>query len=88
MVKKADNMNRIFEGIVVSDKTLKTVVVDVVFRNAHKVYKKLIKTNKRMMVDSGNFSLKIGNRVKIIETIPMSKNKHFKVMEVIKNGSA
>lgn len=81
-------MKKIFEGIVVSNKMAKTVVVEVMSKSAHPIYKKLIKRDKRIKVDTGSLSLNLGDRVKIVETKPISKDKHFKVVEVIKNGSA
>lgn len=81
-------MKKIFEGVVVSNKMAKTVVVKISSKSAHPIYKKLIKRDKRIKADIGSFSPKLGDRIKIIETIPISKDKHFRVMEEIKNGSA
>lgn len=72
---------KIFEGKVVSNKMQKTVVVEIVRKKAHPLYKKLIKTSKKFLADSGENKYEIGQTVKIVETKPLSKNKHFKVME-------
>lgn len=80
-------MKKMFEGIVVSDKMAKTVVVKTSSKKAHPIYKKLIKRDKKIKADTGSFSIKVGDRVRIVETRPVSKDKHFRVMEVI-NGSA
>lgn len=81
-------MKKIFEGIVVSNKMAKTVIVNVMSKSAHPIYKKLIKRDKRIKADTGNFSPNLGDRVKIVETKPVSKDKSFKLMEVIKSDSA
>nr|YP_009392527.1 ribosomal protein S17 [Caloglossa monosticha]ARW61089.1 ribosomal protein S17 [Caloglossa monosticha] len=71
-------------GIVVSNKMDKTVTVAVKRQVAHKKYKKImIKTNKYYAHDDSN-QCQIGDRVKIQETRPLSKNKHWNVIELIK----
>lgn len=74
-----------FEGIVVSNKTKNTAVVKVVRTTAHPLYRKLIKRSRRFLVETMDFTLVTGDRVKIAETKPLSKKKHFKIIEVIKD---
>lgn len=74
---------QILEGIVISNKTLKTAIVEVSRRTPHKIYKKLIKRSKKYKVDVNNVSIKLGDRVKIINIRPISKEKHFKILNVI-----
>jgi small subunit ribosomal protein S17 len=81
-------MRQTFTGIVVSNKMSKTAVVNVVFTKAHPVYKKLVKKDRKIKADTGTNSVKVGERVKIVGTRPISKDKHFKIVEVVKNGSA
>lgn len=81
-------MKKIFEGFVISLKMPRTAVVSVAREYPHPLYKKLIKKDKKISVDISTFSPIVGNRVKIVETKPISKTKHFKIMEVMKNGSA
>ena len=81
-------MRKILEGTVVSNKMAKTAMVDVSYKKAHPLYKKLIKVSKKIKADISGFSINVGDRVRIAETRPISKDKHFKVVEVIKNGSA
>lgn len=81
-------MKQTFAGVVVSNKMQKTVVVNVVFKQPHPIYKKLVKRDRKIKADSGSNSLKIGDRVRVMATRPISKDKHFRVVEVIKNGSA
>lgn len=80
---------KIFEGIVTSIGMNKTVVVEVSRKTPHPLYKKLIKRSKKLKADNTGFEeLKIGNRVKIIETRPISKNKYFRVSQILAGFAA
>lgn len=81
-------MKKIFDGVIVSLKMKNTAIVSITRRFPHPLYKKLIKKNNRVNVDLSTFLPVVGDIVKIVETKPLSKTKHFKIMEVIKNGSA
>ncbi len=81
-------MKKIFEGVVIGIKMQKTAIVSITRRFPHPLYKKLIKENNKLNADVANFTPQIGDRVKIVETPPISKTKHFKILEVIKDGSA
>lgn len=81
-------MQKIFEGNVVSVKMQKTVIVAIERKTAHSIYKKLMRKSKNIKADTGVLSVTVGSRVKIIATRPISKDKHFKILEVIKNDSA
>lgn len=72
-----------FEGKVVANNMQKTAIVEVTQRVAHPLYKKLLKRTKRHSVDVGYFEVGVGNVVQIMETRPISKNKHFKIVRVI-----
>ena len=71
------------DGIVVSDKMQKTVVVEVSRRVAHPLYKKLLKKSKKFKADSKEVTAKVGDTVRIAEVTPISKDKHFKVIKVL-----
>lgn len=73
-------------GYVVSDKMEKTRVIEVVSLTRHPFYKKTIKkTNKFMAEDSTN-DTKSGDLVKIAETRPISKNKSWRIIEIIERA--
>lgn len=72
------------QGKIVSLKMNRTAVVEVVKTTSHPLYKKVLKRSKKYKADTGDLSLALGQNVKIVETRPISKNKFFKVMEVIK----
>ncbi len=80
MEKQKKNKNKILNGVVVSDKMDKTVVVSVSRFVEHPKYKKRIKISKKYKAHDETNSKKVGDKVQIEETKPMSKDKHFKVI--------
>ena len=75
---------KILTGIVVSDKTNKTVTVMVERKFSHPVLKKVIKVKKKYNAHDEKNQFKNGDKVSIIESKPFSKNKKFQVMEIDK----
>ncbi len=73
-------MAKILTGEVVSTKMLKTVVVEIERKFRHPLYQKVIIHHKRYKAHN-EMNLKVGDRVKIKETRPLSKDKHFMVIE-------
>ena len=73
-------------GKVVSDKMDKTVVVIVEDRVAHPVYKKIIKRTYRLKAHDENNACGIGDRVKVMETRPLSKDKRWRVVEIVEKA--
>ena len=76
-------MTKVLVGKVISTKMQDTVIVEVVRRVPHKLYKKLLKKSKRFKVATDGHEVVVGADVKIGETVPVSKDKHFKIVEVI-----
>ena len=80
------NRRKVRLGTVVSDKMDKTVVVQVTDRKAHPLYKKVIQHRVRFKAhDEGN-ECKVGDLVRIMETRPLSKDKHWRVVEVVEKA--
>lgn len=71
-------------GIVVSDKMDKTIVVKVERFAKHAAYKRVIRRSKKFKVHDEEKKAKIGDRVRIIETRPISKEKRWRLAEVLK----
>ncbi|MBQ8482302.1 MAG: 30S ribosomal protein S17 [Alphaproteobacteria bacterium] len=71
---------RILQGVVVSDKQDKTVVVSVERQVMHPVYKKFVKKSKKFSAHDENNQYKVGDRVSIEECRPISKNKSWTVI--------
>lgn len=74
---------QVLTGKVISNKMQKTVVVEVERKISHPVYKKYIKVTKKFKADASNMQLEEGDMVRIESTRPISKDKHFKVIEKI-----
>ena len=72
---------RILQGTVVSDKNDKTVVVRVERRVSHPLLKKTVRRSKRYQAHDENNAFKVGDKVSIQETAPISKNKRWSVVE-------
>jgi small subunit ribosomal protein S17 len=71
---------RILQGVVVSDKQDKTVVVSVERQVMHPVYKKFVKKSKKFSAHDENNQYKVGDRVSIEECRPISKHKSWTVI--------
>jgi len=72
---------RILQGTVVSDKNNKTVVVEVERRFMHPLLKKVVRRSKKYQAHDESNAYKVGDRVRIQETRPISKNKRWITME-------
>ena len=78
--KKKKGKGSILNGIVVSDKMEKTVVVSVSRFIKHPLYGKYYKVSKKYKTHDEENKYKVGDNVKIDETTPISKDKHFEVV--------
>lgn len=86
MVEKTLKKPKSRVGVVVSDKMNKTAIVSVQRRTAHPAFKKIITKSKRYHVHDENNQLNIGDRVRIIETRPLSKLKRWRLGELLEKG--
>lgn len=77
---------RILEGVVVSDKNDKTVVVEVERRYTHPLFKKTVRRTKKYHAHDDSNAVKSGDRVQIVETAPISKNKRWAVHKTVSHG--
>ena len=77
------NTRKTVVGKVVSDKMDKTIVVAVEDSVKHKVYKKIIKRTVRFKAHDENNECKTGDRVRIMETRPLSKDKRWRFVEMV-----
>ena len=77
------NLRKTRVGRVVSDKMDKTVVVAIVDNVKHPLYKKIVKRTVRLKAHDENNACKVGDRVEVMETRPLSKDKRWRVLEII-----
>lgn len=82
----ARNARKVREGIVTSNKMDRTAVVTVTERVRHRLYNKTMQRDKKLYVhDEGN-ELNVGDRVRVMETRPLSKLKRWRVVEVLERA--
>ena len=75
-------------GIVVSDKMDKTVVVAVERLVPHPLYGKRIRRTKKFMAHDENNECRVGDKVRIMETRPLSRHKRWRVVEILERSDA
>ena len=80
------NLRKTRVGKVVSDKMDKTVVVAIVDNVKHPLYKKIIKRTVKLKAHDENNECRIGDRVKVMETRPLSKDKRWRVTNIIEKA--
>ena len=73
-------------GMVVSDKMQKTVVVSIERRVQHPVYGKMVRRTKKLKAHDEQNQAKTGDTVRIMETRPLSKDKRWRVVEIIERA--
>jgi small subunit ribosomal protein S17 len=81
--KKERSLRKTRDGIVVSDCQDKTIVVEVTRRTSHPLYKKVVKSTKKYYAHDENNEAKMGDKVSIAETRPLSKTKRWRLVKVI-----
>ena len=80
------NLRKTMVGIVSSDKMDKTIVVSVVDNVKHPKYGKIVKRTYKLKAHDENNACGIGDRVKVMETRPLSKDKRWRVVEIIEKA--
>ena len=82
----ARNSRKTREGLVVSDKMDKTVVVTIEDRVKHALYGKVMRRSSKLAAHDENNDAHVGDRVLVMETKPLSKTKRWRVVEVIERA--
>lgn len=85
MTKKINTNGKTFEGMVISDKMTNTIVVSLEYTRRHPLYKKISKKHKNIYAEN-NLSAKVGDKVKVRETRPLSKLKRFTTLAITKKS--
>ena len=80
------NARKVREGLVVSDKMDKTVVVEVEDRVKHALYGKVMRRTSRLKAHDENNDCGIGDRVQLMETRPLSATKRWRVVTILERG--
>ena len=77
------NLRKVMIGTVTSDKMDKTVVVSVETNVKHKLYGKIVKRTYKLKAHDEENACKVGDKVKVMETRPLSKDKRWRVVEIM-----
>ena len=80
------NLRKTRTGLVVSDKMDKTIVVAIEDNVRHPLYKKIIKRTVKLKAHDENNVCRIGDKVLVMETRPLSKDKRWRVVEIIEKA--
>ncbi|MBR2280181.1 MAG: 30S ribosomal protein S17 [Ruminococcus sp.] len=80
------NMRKTVIGRVASDKMDKTIVVVIEDSVKHKLYNKVVKRSRRLKAHDENNEAHIGDRVKVMETRPLSKDKRYRLVEIVEKA--
>ena len=80
------NLRKTLTGVVVSDKMDKTIVVAVQQQYQHKLYKKIVRKTYKLKAHDGKNEAHIGDTVKVMETRPLSKDKRWRLVEIVKRA--
>ena len=80
------NLRKTRTGKVVSDKMDKTIVVAVEDHVKHPLYKKIVKRTYKLKAHDENNECKVGDTVKVMETRPLSKDKRWRLMEIMEKA--
>jgi small subunit ribosomal protein S17 len=83
---KERGLRKVREGLVTSNKMDKTVVVAVTYQQKHAQYKKYIKRTKKYVAHDEENTCQVGDRVRIIESRPLSKRKRWRLQTVVERA--
>ena len=85
-VRNVRNVRKVREGVVVSNAMDKTAVVNITDRVRHPKYNKFVLRSKRLYAHDETNDVNVGDRVRLMETRPLSKNKRWRIVEVLERA--
>jgi small subunit ribosomal protein S17 len=80
------NLRKTRIGVVVSNKMDKTITIAIERKIPHPIYKKYFKKTTKLMVHDEKRECSIGDKVKVMETRPLSKNKRWRLVEIVEKA--
>lgn len=86
MEAKTRKEKQVLQGIVVSDKMDKTIVVEIVMRKLHPLYNKYLTRSKKVKAHDETNDAKMGDVVRVVETRPLSKEKRWRLAEIVERA--
>lgn len=80
------NTRKVYTGLVTSDKRDKTITVEITNYRKSPLYGKLVKVTKKIHAHDENNEAGLGDKVKVMETRPLSKQKRFRLIEILEKS--
>jgi small subunit ribosomal protein S17 len=85
-VEQANTTKRSMTGRVVSTKMTKTIVLEVAVRTLHPLYKKYLTRTKRLKAHDAKSEAGLGDLVRVVESRPLSRDKHWRLVEIVERA--
>ncbi len=85
-VQKEKKSKLVLQGIVTSDKMAKTIVVEIMMRKLHPLYKKYVTRSRKVKAHDETNEAKIGDTVRVEECRPLSRDKHWRLVEIVERA--
>ena len=86
MEAKERKDKQVLQGVVVSDRMNKTIVVEIVLRKLHPLYKKYLTRSKKVKAHDETNDAKMGDTVRVVECRPLSRDKHWRLAEIVERA--
>jgi small subunit ribosomal protein S17 len=86
MEEKVRKDKQVLQGVVTSDKMDKTIVIEIVMRKLHPLYKKYLTRSKKVKAHDETNEAKIGDTVRVIECRPLSRDKRWRLAEIVERA--
>ncbi|SLM14231.1 30S ribosomal subunit protein S17 [uncultured spirochete] len=85
-IQKMTEGKLVLQGIVVSDKMDKTIVVEIIMRKLHPLYRKYVNKTKRVKAHDENNEAHVGDTVSVVECRPLSRDKRWRLVEIVERA--
>lgn len=85
-IQKMTEGKLVLQGIVVSDKNEKTIIVEIIMRKLNPLYKKYVNRTKRVKAHDEQNEANVGDTVSVVECRPMSRGKRWRLVEVVERA--
>ena len=85
-VEKQGKVKQSLQGLVVSDKMDKTIVVEITTRKLHPLYKKYVTRSKKIKAHDEQNEAHVGDTVRVIESRPISRDKHWRLETIVERA--
>lgn len=86
MAEQTKRVQKVLQGLVVSDKMKKTIVVEIHQRKLHRLYKKYLTRTKRIKAHDENNDCHVGDTVRVVDARPLSKEKRWRLLEIVERA--